>query len=280
MARKPSNTPTTELTIGIGVIVLAFVAVGGDGQPSGVTNAASSVVDTFSSNDTHIDDAPTDQAPAPETDIPPPVDDAEAAPPAPQPPAPYAQGATKYPLETTYAQLEQLEVKGPAPMTGYSREEFGPAWPRDLATADGVSCDARNITLQHQIPDAALDADQCTVTLGVFDGPYSGDPIHFELGETSADVHVDHVVALGDSWKTGAQQWDDDTRRAFANDLDNLVAVDGGLNQQKGDSNAASWVPPRNRCDYIATQIYVKHKYGLWVTPPEKDALHQHLEPC
>ncbi|WAH96192.1 GmrSD restriction endonuclease domain-containing protein [Arthrobacter sp. MMS18-M83] len=48
-------------------------------------------------------------------------------------------------------------------------------------------------------------------------------------------------------------------RTAFANDPLNLQSVDGPTNLQKGDGDAATWLPPNKsfRCDYVARQISV-----------------------
>lgn len=88
-------------------------------------------------------------------------------------------------------------------------------------------------------------------------------------------MQIDHIVALSDAWQTGAQQWDEVTRRNFANDPRNLQATLGWVNQQKGDSDAASWLPPNTgyRCAYVSRIVEVKAAYGLWVTPPERDAI-------
>ena len=53
-------------------------------------------------------------------------------------------------------------------------------------------------------------------------------------------------------------------------------------NQAKGDSDAATWLPPARsyRCGYIAIQIAVKAKYRLWVTPAEHDAMQTVLSNC
>ena len=100
--------------------------------------------------------------------------------------------------------------------------------------------------------------------------------------ETSGDIHIDHVVALADAWAKGAQQLDDQARADFANDPRNLLAVDGGLNQQKGAGDAATWLPPNRefRCEYAQRQIRVKADYGLWVTAAERDALSRQLDTC
>ncbi|MBD4632140.1 DUF1524 domain-containing protein, partial [Xanthomonas citri pv. citri] len=83
---------------------------------------------------------------------------------------------------------------------------------------------------------------------------------------TSTAVQIDHVVALGNAWVTGAQHLPAPTRRALANDPLNLVAVDGPANEAKRDGDAATWLPPNKayRCDYVARQIAVKTKYQLW----------------
>ena len=71
-------------------------------------------------------------------------------------------------------------------------------------------------------------------------------------------------------------------RVALANDPLNLLAVDAAANRQKGDGDAATWLPPRKayRCAYVARQVAVKAKYGLWVTAAERDAISRVLGSC
>ena len=89
-------------------------------------------------------------------------------------------------------------------------------------------------------------------------------------------------MALSDAWQKGAQQLDQDTRETLANDPLELLAVDGESNQQKSDSDAASWLPPNKeyRCRYVARQIAVKQKYVLWITQAEHDAMKRVLHNC
>ena len=89
-------------------------------------------------------------------------------------------------------------------------------------------------------------------------------------------------MALSNAWQTGAQQLDQATRANFANDPRNLQAVDGPANQQKSDGDAATWLPSNKayRCTYVARQVAVKAAYGLWVTPPEHDAIVRVLRDC
>jgi hypothetical protein len=168
-------------------------------------------------------------------------------------------------------------VKGRAPKTGYSRSEYGDGW----ATVGG--CDMRNIMLARGMTDVVLADDGCIVLSGKLNDPYTGKIIEFKRGtDTSGDVQIDHVVALSDSWQKGAQSLGPDDRLQLANDPLNLLAVDGPINQKKGDSDAASWLPPNKsfRCQYVARQIAVKDKYRLWVTDAEKSAMKRVLNGC
>lgn len=173
--------------------------------------------------------------------------------------------------------LAELSVKGRAPKTGYSRDEFGSGW----ASIDG--CDVRNIMLQRGLENVELADDECTVLNGTLNDPYTGKTIQFVRGSTtSADVQIDHVVALSDAWQKGAQELEFVDRVLLANDPLNLLAVDGDANQQKGDSDAASWLPSNKgyRCLYVARQIAVKRKYELWVSSAEKSAMERVLNGC
>lgn len=175
-------------------------------------------------------------------------------------------------------ELQKLAVKGRAPKTNYSREQFGTGW----ATTGG--CDTRNIILNRDLSDVHVDVDEnCYVTKGVLNDPYTGKIIQFIRGtDTSADVQIDHVVALSDAWQKGAQQLTKEQRIALANDPLELLAVDGPANQQKSDGDAATWLPAYKpfRCQYVARQIAVKQKYTLWVTQAEKDAMLHVLSAC
>jgi hypothetical protein len=95
-------------------------------------------------------------------------------------------------------------------------------------------------------------------------------------------VQIDHVVALGDAWQTGAASWPSERRRAYVNDPLVLMAVDGPANEAKDGGDASEWLPPNNRfdCAYVARQVFIKAKYRLWVTQPEHDAISRVLQAC
>jgi hypothetical protein len=176
--------------------------------------------------------------------------------------------------------LETLLVKGRAPKTGYSRDAFGPAW----ADTDYNGCDTRNDMLRRDLGGVTVErgTQGCVVLEGLLVDPYSGEEIPFIKGESSDRIHIDHVVSLSNAWQTGMFQRGPEERRIFANDPLNLLAVQGWLNQQKGDGDAATWLPPRKayRCEFVARQIAVKAAYSLWLTLPEKQAMLRILRAC
>ncbi|MGF0115107.1 GmrSD restriction endonuclease domain-containing protein [Promicromonospora sp. Marseille-Q5078] len=179
------------------------------------------------------------------------------------------------------AVLDELPVKGRAPKTDYSRDQFGPAW----SDVDHNGCDTRNDILARDLTRTTTDpgTHDCVVLTGVLADPYTATTVDFLRGQTtSTAVQIDHVVALSDAWQKGAQKLDGVARRQLANDPLNLLAVDGPTNAGKSDGDAATWLPPNKafRCQYVARQVAVKRAYALWVTQAEHDAIGRVLARC
>jgi hypothetical protein len=185
--------------------------------------------------------------------------------------------ANAAPSDDALTVLNSLSVKGRAAKTGYTRAQF-----THWSDLDRNGCDARNDTLKRDLTEVIYKAGtrDCKVIAGLLLDPYSGKVITFS--STKSNIDIDHVVALSNAWQTGAAYFDKTKRQQIANDPLNLLAVDFSLNRQKGDGDAATWLPPLKsyRCDYVARQIAVKAKYGLWVTQPEKGAIIKLLEKC
>jgi len=185
--------------------------------------------------------------------------------------------ANAAPSDDALTVLNSLSVKGRAAKTGYTRAQF-----THWSDLDRNGCDARNDTLKRDLTEVIYKAGtrDCKVISGLLLDPYSGKVITFS--STKSTIDIDHVVALSNAWQTGAAYFDKTKRQQIANDPLNLLAVDFSLNRQKGDGDAATWLPPLKsyRCDYVARQIAVKAKYGLWVTQPEKSAIIKLLEKC
>jgi hypothetical protein len=195
------------------------------------------------------------------------------------------RAAARYPVSTTdladaTAALASLPVRPLASDTGYDRARFGAAW----ADVDRNGCDTRNDVLRRDLVGLTTDpaTHGCVVLRGTLHDPYTGDVIAFVRGPGSADVQIDHVVALDAAWRSGAQLWSPGRRESFANDPANLLAVDGPANQDKGAADAAGWLPPDPgyRCVYALRQVRVKAAYGLWVTRAEQAALRHAVDGC
>lgn len=174
--------------------------------------------------------------------------------------------------------LNSLEVKAPDSGEEYDRGEFLSTWGKWQ-----TGCNVRQKILNRDVKNIRHASNGCTVTGGTLNDPYSGEEI--ELRNKSAVTHkvqIDHVVALSDAWRTGAQQLSEDERNQLANDDLELLAVSSQANQDKSDGDASEWLPENTafHCEYIARQIAVKVKYHLWVTASEKNAMVGVLKTC
>ena len=197
------------------------------------------------------------------------------------PPLRSGQALSSLPDSEAARQLRELTIRSPdqaAAVPEYDREAFGQRW----ADTNHNGCDTRNDILARDLarPTFKPGTHDCIVLTGTLAEPYTGKTIQFERGDkTSSLVQIDHVVALADAWRSGAWQWDEQSRQEFANDPENLLAVDGAANR---DKSADQWLPPNAgfRCDYVKRQIAVKYSYGLSVTESEQDAMATQLATC
>lgn len=183
------------------------------------------------------------------------------------------------PEGTALAVLASLTVRGRAPMSDYGRDQFGQAW----LDTNRNGCDTRNDVLARDLSVQRFRpaTGDCVIEAGELFDPYTGTTIDFIRGPGDI-VDIDHVVSLGNAWVAGANKWPIRKRAALANDPLNLLAVDASVNRAKGDSDAATWLPPNKmfRCAYVARQVAVKQKYQLAVTAPEKTAIGRILSAC
>ena len=118
---------------------------------------------------------------------------------------------------------------------------------------------------------------------GTLAEPYTGTTVQFRRGKDSSEaVQIDHVVALGNAWQTGAAALTPVQRQSLANDPSTCWPWTGRPTRTRATSDAASWLPPSKkfRCHYVARQISVKAAYRLWVTPAEKSAMENVLGRC
>ncbi|WP_249494089.1 GmrSD restriction endonuclease domain-containing protein [Kocuria rhizophila] len=271
---SPRTSPTARFALAASALVLTLTGCGTPGAPT--PSASSTGSGTARSTTTPPAPSTTPATPASRTGAPGPSAASSSA------GEHRAEDRTRDAAPgTALAALDEIPVKGRAPKTGYSRDEFGPRW----ADTDHNGCDTRNDVLRRDLTgiDVKPGTHGCTVAAGSLLSPYTGVATAFTAGQdTSSEVQIDHVVALSDAWQKGAQQLDAARRTELANDPLNLLAVDGPSNNRKSDGDAATWLPPATgeRCEYVATQIAVKKNYELWVTDAEKNATVRVLEAC
>jgi hypothetical protein len=167
--------------------------------------------------------------------------------------------------------------------TGYSREEFPHwsdaeefGWKLPSGTPDPESCDARDAALIRDGKGERVE-EFCDVVSGEWFDPYGS-----QTYTDPEDVDIDHVVPLANAWRSGASSWDTAKSESFANVPRDLLSVDDGLNQSKGDKGPEAWKPPRKAywCVYSKKWIAIKHYWKLSVTSAEKSALKQMLGTC
>lgn len=101
----------------------------------------------------------------------------------------------------------------------------------------------------------------------------------------SRNLDIDHLVPLAEAWESGASQWTQQRRIAYANyltDPRHLVAVTTRSNRQKADKGPAEWMPLASdaTCRYTADWISVKLTWALAVDNAEHDALTRLAASC
>jgi hypothetical protein len=153
---------------------------------------------------------------------------------------------------------------------GYDRRLF-----EHWVDADHDGCDTRCEVLEAE-RRTDLDGLSTGGWLSLYDG-YTTD--------RAAELEVDHAVALAEAWRSGADTWTPERRRAFANDLDHpqaLVAVSIAANQSKSDRDAASWQPPNRAawCEWARATVTVKAAWSLSADPAEAETLRNVLAGC
>jgi len=98
----------------------------------------------------------------------------------------------------------------------------------------------------------------------------------------ASDVDVDHIVALGEAWDSGASAWSAAQHDEFAGDFDNLWLMTDNLNQSKSDRDIVEWIPPYQGavCVYVEAYVVVKLEWNLSVDQAEKAALESLATGC
>lgn len=173
---------------------------------------------------------------------------------------------------TAQSQLDALPVEAEGPMTGYDRDDF-PHW----SPVEG-NCNTRESVLERD-GEGVESGNDCYPTTGSWYSEYDGDSF-----TEAGDLDIDHVVPLAEAWRSGADDWSEADREAFANDLrgPQLIAVSASSNRSKGDRDPSAWWPQEAdyRCTYAKMWVSTKYRWGLALQTAEKTALDEQLSDC
>ncbi|WP_406036093.1 HNH endonuclease family protein [Nocardioides sp. NBC_00163] len=191
------------------------------------------------------------------------------------------------PVDVSAARGDLAELatvaRRPDGLVAYARSSFGGDW----VDRDGNGCNQRDDVLLRDAvevrtrPQGRCDHD---VLAGTWVDPYTGRRLVFtdlKQPRQAQAIQIDHVVPLSEAWRSGASGWSPERRRAFANDLGNLLAVDGPTNMSKRDDDPAGWRPRKGfQCAYAARWIETKTRWSLAADGSERRALGEMLAYC
>jgi hypothetical protein len=168
--------------------------------------------------------------------------------------------------------LGQLEVRPEKSSTPYRRDLY-----RHWIDEDGDGCDTRREVLRQESSIAMTD---CRQSAGDWTSVYDGESV-----QLARQLDVDHVVALAEAHRSGADRWDVQRRTAYANDLGSpwsLVAVTASSNRSKSDRDPARWTPntQSGRCFLAQATVITKWRWALSVDREELNALRRELRQC
>ncbi len=187
------------------------------------------------------------------------------------------EAGTSSDVREILATLRALEIADREAVIEYNRRDW-----RHWIDSDKDCQNTRAETLIEESLAAVSFAtdEQCRVIGGRWIGPWTG-----EIFTDSSDVDIDHHVPLGHAHLSGGSAWDDDRKRAYANDMTHagsLQVTSASVNRSKGKNAPDEWRPDQRAgwCRYAVDWISTKHRWELTVTDAEISALENMLATC
>ncbi|WP_171040428.1 HNH endonuclease [Pseudoalteromonas sp. S4389] len=162
----------------------------------------------------------------------------------------------------------------PSVLTSYNRKD----WPHWVdADSDCQDTRAEILIRDSRVPVKFKRNKGCNVSWGEWLDPYT-----LQVFTKASDLDIDHVVPLAHAHETGAANWTREQKRSFANDFENLLAVEDNSNQAKGAKSPLEWMPKNKafHCEYLIRWRAIKLKYNLKITIKEAEFLVSELSAC
>ncbi|MCP4050152.1 MAG: HNH endonuclease [bacterium] len=162
----------------------------------------------------------------------------------------------------------------PPVRTGYNRKD----WPHWVdADSDCQDTRAEILIRDSRAPVKFKRNKGCNVSWGEWLDPYT-----LQVFTKASDLDIDHIVPLAHAHETGAANWTREQKRAFANDFENLLAVEDNANQAKGTKSPLEWMPDNKafHCEYLEKWSSIKNKYHLYSSENERKYILLKLKGC
>jgi len=151
------------------------------------------------------------------------------------------------------------------------------SWPVGWIDADGDCQDSETEVLIREV-DGLLrwgDPQACSIASGSWRSWANDRHVTFN------SLLVVPLVMPGNAEASGAKGWPQDNKRAFLNDLENLITLDVTSAGQRADAGPDQWRPHEKYwCEYATRWQSVKERYGLDMTTAERKAVEEMLARC
>lgn len=158
-------------------------------------------------------------------------------------------------------------------MDGYARDKF------DIWSTQPDGCTTRQDVLARDGKDVQDKPDHCQPTSGSWYSVYDDTTV-----TNVAQATIDHMAPLAEAWRSGADTWTADHRKAIGNDLKDpqLLIASQSSNSSKSDSGPADWKPTNHAfwCTHARDCTHIKSVWKLTTTDKEKTALSSMLDTC
>lgn len=161
------------------------------------------------------------------------------------------------------------ELYTASPELTYARSKF-----KHWTDVDGDCQDTRaEVLADESLIPVSYDESGCRVIEGLWVGFFTG-----KVFTKASQLDVDHLVPLKEAWVSGASEWTDTGRMAYANDMSNgmhLGAVSLSANRSKGDRGPDKWLPPLEsaRCPYVTAWSRIKKNWNLEMSKQENNII-------
>ena len=121
----------------------------------------------------------------------------------------------------------------------------------------------------HDVRKVRLSDNRCDVVTGLWFDNYSGKYIH-----NPKLIEIDHIIPLKEAWLSGADKWDNEKRKRFANylkDDKHLIVISIRENRTKGSKPPQEWLPYNidYHIEYCRIWCKIKVKWNLTATKEE-----------